>query len=339
VLDRHNPDAGDSAADSEGGGLEWLQSQLGDEPPAVPERVEPEPEPAVAETVEQDDPDESDESAPDEPAPDEPAPGTPVIDTATDLQPAPWWTTAVQTPLVPTVEETTQLLPAQRTVAEVPESSAPPSPERDDSDPQRQYADTRAPRRTTRALFWIAAGLLVIVILVGLFFLGQRLGGGSTPAAAPTATKTATPTPTPTTMAAPTGPQPAGVHKWDALGGGECLQPFRSPWDEEFTVVDCATPHAAQLVYRGELPGSTEPASAFPGEAALASQINLLCSAPGVIDLVGARAYPDVQVQGSYPVTEEQWKSGQRSYFCFVSRSSGEPLSASIAGPGPAPAG
>jgi hypothetical protein len=370
VPDRHNPDSGDSAADSEGGGLEWLQSQLGDESQTIePERAEPaEPvvperaEPAVTETfdhevaepVEAAEPDEpglSDEfGSPVEPAVTEPDEAeepdeadeseTRVISAPAALEPAPWWTTTVQTPLVPTAEETTQLLPAQRIAAEIPEPSVPPSPdERGDSAVQRRPSGARTPGRTATALLWIAAGLLAIVVLVGLFLLGQRLGGGPTPVAAPTATQTAAPTPTPTEVPAPTGLQPAGVHAWDALGGGECLQPYTSPWEEKFTVVDCATPHAAQLVYRGELPGASARDAAFPGEAALSSQINLLCSAPGVIDLTGARAYPDVQVQGSYPVTEEQWKSGQRSYFCFVSRSSGEPLSASIAGPGPARAG
>ncbi|TFD75059.1 hypothetical protein E3T48_12245 [Cryobacterium fucosi] len=127
------------------------------------------------------------------------------------------------------------------------------------------------------------------------------------------------------------------MHKWNTLFGGECLQPYLSPWEEDFTVADCAAPHAAQLVYRGTFPGDA--AAAFPGEEALASQINLLCSATGVIDLPAAAEFPDVQVQGSYPITEEQWAKGPHYYYCFVSRSSGEPLSKSVAGPGPAPAG
>jgi hypothetical protein len=127
------------------------------------------------------------------------------------------------------------------------------------------------------------------------------------------------------------------VYAWDQLGGGECLQPYVSPWEEEFTVVDCAAPHAAQLVYRGTYAGDAM--TVFPGEGALASEINLLCSAPGVIDLAAARAFPDLQVQGSFPVTDEQWTGGQRHYYCFVSRAGGEPLTATVAGPGPVAAG
>jgi hypothetical protein len=42
-------------------------------------------------------------------------------------------------------------------------------------------------------------------------------------------------------------------------------------------------------------------------------------------------------VQGAYPATAEQWEAGQRDIFCFVSRSSGEPLTGSIAVPQAAP--
>jgi hypothetical protein len=195
--------------------------------------------------------------------------------------------------------------------------------------------------RRRRIVIWVVAGALAIAILIGLFFLGQRLGATPAPVPAPTRTQSATPTPAPTPAPTPppqaVGPQPAGAHRWDELGGGECLQPYVSPWAEEFTVVDCAAQHAAQLVYRGVYPGGA--ATPFPGETALAAQINLLCSTPGVIDMTVAAGYPDLQLQGSYPVTEEQWVSGPRNYFCFVSRSTGALLSASVAGPGPGPRG
>ena len=191
-------------------------------------------------------------------------------------------------------------------------------------------------KRTNRILIWVAAGLVLVLVLVGLFFLGTRLpaifGAAATPTPTAAATKTPTPTPTPTPEV--TGPAAAGEHPWDQLGGGECVDPFTGPWAETFTVVDCAAPHAAQLVYRGSFGGdATTP---FPGEEALASQINVLCSAPGVIDMAAAGAFPGLQLQGSYPVTEEQWTSTQRYYYCFVSRADGQPITASIAGPGPA---
>jgi hypothetical protein len=124
------------------------------------------------------------------------------------------------------------------------------------------------------------------------------------------------------------------VHAWNTLFGGECFEPYGSAWDEDFTVVDCAVPHVAQLVYRGTFAGET--ATVFPGEAALAAQINLLCTAPGILDLNAAGAYPNLQMQGSFPVTDEQWTDAPRQYYCFVSRVSGEAIAASIVGQGPA---
>jgi hypothetical protein len=124
------------------------------------------------------------------------------------------------------------------------------------------------------------------------------------------------------------------------LLGGECLADFDDPWAEEFTVVDCAEPHPAQLVYRGVFPPSAEGVTddPFPGTEALQGQLALLCSAPGVLDLAAAGQYTDVQFLGSYPATSEQWDAGDRSYYCFVNRSSGEPLTGSLAVPPPAPA-
>ena len=307
------------------------------------ERPEPEEDPQAPE-------------APDSPLATEPT--TSGIRSEADLEPAPWWTTPVQTPLVPTADEaaatellrtpvpaasaqvapTPPLFDAPTVVAAAALGVAPAAPVTvDRGASSRGASDGGTANTTTRTLTWIAAGLLVVIVLVGLFFLGQKLASGVAPVASttPSATSSATPTPTPTVGA--TGPQPAGVHKWDTLRGGECLQPYTSPWDEEFTVVDCAAGHAGQLVYRGIFTGDA--ATAFPGEEALAAQINLLCSASGVIDLAAAGAFPDVQVQGSYPITDEQWTGGERNYYCFVSRSSAEPLTASIVGPGPAPAG
>ncbi|QAY72803.1 hypothetical protein ET445_05045 [Agromyces protaetiae] len=184
-----------------------------------------------------------------------------------------------------------------------------------------------------RPLLWIAGALVVLVVLAGLFYVGTRLTGGdkASPTGSPASTTTdaATETPTPE----PTAPQPAGVHAWDTLFGGECLDPFTDPWAEEFTVVDCAAPHAAQLVYRGTL--AYDAAAAFPGEADLGAQMATLCRAPGVIDVAAAAGAPDLQVQGTFPVTEEQWAAGMRTFYCFVNRAGGEPITGTLQGPGP----
>lgn len=195
--------------------------------------------------------------------------------------------------------------------------------------------------RTQKILAGVGGGLLAVIALIALFLLGTRLPDlvGPAPAVA-----TPTPTPTPTITALPIGPVAPGFYEWDELLGGECLDPYDTTtgaWGEEFTVVDCAAPHAAQMVYRAWFPPAVvdpenpqvgKPDDPFPGVEALQAQITLLCSAAGVVDLAAAGAYADVQVQGSYPVTEEQWDADP-SYFCFVNRSSGEPLTGSVAIP------
>jgi hypothetical protein len=185
-------------------------------------------------------------------------------------------------------------------------------------------------RQAPRPVVLAAIGIVALLVLGGLFFAGSLLPGllaGPAPTTAASPSPTATPAPS--TPAAPVGPAAPGEQKWTALGGGECIEPYATPWAETFTVVDCADPHAAQMIFTG--PVNEDPAAAYPGEDAILSQIYLWCSAPGVLDGDAASGYSDLQVQGTYPVSEEQWNDGQRSYYCFVNRSSGEPLTGSIA--------
>lgn len=202
-----------------------------------------------------------------------------------------------------------------------------------------------------KILAGVGGGLLAVIALIALFLLGTRLPDllGPAPAVA-----TPTPTPTPTRVPLAAGPVPPGTYDWDELLGGECLEPYDATagaWAEEYTVVDCATPHSAQMVYRAWFPPEPAPTpdpadpdaepvdpdaepvwAEYPGPEALQAQVSLLCSAPGVIDYAAARAYTDVQLQGSYPMTAEQWETDP-SYYCFVNRSSGEPLTTSLAVP------
>ena len=130
---------------------------------------------------------------------------------------------------------------------------------------------------SNRTLLYIAAGLGVVLVLVLLFWVGTRIPGMGTPVAAPapipTSTAAATPAPEVTT------PAVAGAHPWDQLAGTECVDPYTDAWAQDFTVVDCAAPHAAQLVYRGSFGGDAT--TAFPGEDALEAQIDALCGAAG----------------------------------------------------------
>lgn len=200
-----------------------------------------------------------------------------------------------------------------------------------------------------RILLWVAGSLVAVLALVGLFLLGTRLPDLLAPE--PVVTPTPTPTPTPTQTVKPVGPVEPGDYRWDDLLGGECLEPYVDAWQDEYTVVDCAEPHGGQLVARATLdeagteagtdagdaaPGAIPDPVPYPGEEALSARMYLLCSGPSVLDRDAAGAWDDLAVQGSYPVTEEQWADGYREYSCFVSRSSGEPIRGSLAVPSPA---
>ncbi|MWV48364.1 hypothetical protein GRS96_03615 [Rathayibacter sp. VKM Ac-2803] len=194
----------------------------------------------------------------------------------------------------------------------------------------------RAAGRRRLLIGLIAVG--VIIVLAALVALGIAVGSAgerSDGAAAPVsaATDPASETPAAEPSAAPTaelptvGPLPAGTWSWNALLGGECLQPFDSVWAEEFTVVDCTAAHSAEMVDTGQLTDA-----AFPGQEGLAVSVASICQAEGVVDVTGAEAYGDVQVSGAFPVTQEQWDAGERSYYCFVDRAGGGELIGTLDG-------
>ncbi|RFA16278.1 hypothetical protein B7R21_02550 [Subtercola boreus] len=203
---------------------------------------------------------------------------------------------------------------------------------------RHRHAPESRTRRTQRTRWRPALlGALVVVVLAALFLAGTQLPGILNPPAAltdpstsegPTKTPTPTPTPLPTSTS---GPQLAGTFEWFQLRGGECISSYSSAWQQRFAVVDCATPHGAQVVRVGTL--GADPQSAFPGQSTIAQDLNLLCQQSGTFTAELLGAYPDVVWQASYPVTAEQWQAGQRNYSCFVSRSSSLPLVGSFAPP------
>lgn len=175
----------------------------------------------------------------------------------------------------------------------------------------------------------IAAG--AVILLAALFAIGIAVGSAGAPAQQEVLPGAASAedvrSPTPAASLPSVGPLPAGTWAWSTLLGGECMQPFDSVWAEEFTVVDCAAAHTAQLVATAELPDPS-----FPGQEALAVSVSSLCQAQGVVDVAAAGTYGDVQVSGAFPVTQEQWDAGERSYYCFVDRAGGGELTGSLAG-------
>jgi hypothetical protein len=54
--------------------------------------------------------------------------------------------------------------------------------------------------------------------------------------------------------------------------------------------------------------------------------VGVLCSLPSVLNFGQANATTDIQVSSSFPVDAAAWATGDRTYFCFVERASGESL-------------
>jgi len=180
-----------------------------------------------------------------------------------------------------------------------------------------------------KALIWIAGSLLAILALLGLFVLGTQLA----PVLSPDPVITPTPTPSSTfdPFAEVLGPVAPGQYRWDELLGTECVDPYTNAWQQDFTVVDCAAPHHAQLVFRGLFTDSaTVP---YPGVTELQARMSLLCTSAKNINYKAAQKFKDIQFSASFAADEGEWNNGSRAFFCFVNRSGGEPLTASVAKP------
>ncbi|MFE4948772.1 septum formation family protein [Leifsonia sp. NPDC056665] len=120
------------------------------------------------------------------------------------------------------------------------------------------------------------------------------------------------PRPTHTPPVATVPEQPVG-----SIATGACLQVFPSPWANAYPVIDCASPHIAQVISQGTLPQSAS--APFPGAQALNTQVGDLCTAPGILDWNWVAVWnEDVQVELRYPNSAAQWASGDRAYECFV---------------------
>ncbi|WP_403022210.1 hypothetical protein [Salinibacterium sp. GXW1014] len=167
-----------------------------------------------------------------------------------------------------------------------------------------------------RVLVGVGGGAALALFIVGLYALGTALAGGPDAATADGAGA----------EASVTALEP-GVHPWAALQGGECLDPLESVWAEEFTVVECDAPHAGQFLHRGEVGPEVTVYLDAEGWQGLTTT---LCDAGELLDLDAASAITDLQWQLTYAGDATEWANGDRSYGCFVSRTSGEPLTGSL---------
>lgn len=203
-------------------------------------------------------------------------------------------------------------------------------------------ADDSAHARTSPqvVLLWVAGSVVALLALVALFLLGTKLPTILGPAPGAAVVTSASPSASPTPTTPPIGPVAPGVYQWDALLGGECVAPYVGPWAQKYTVVDCETPHPAQVVTKGTF-ATAEGVVAYPGAETLQSQVNLLCTSPTVVDYAKANAYTDIQYQASYALSEQEWNDGNHFYYCFLSRSAAGDITGTIAVPqvAPVPAG
>jgi hypothetical protein len=205
----------------------------------------------------------------------------------------------------------------------------------DPSDPTAPQGPPPGVSKVQRILLSVLGGILAVLAIVALFFLGARLPDLLGPAPA-----VVVPTGTPSPSASPgvaLGPVAPGEYAWDELLGGECLDPYTDPWQPTYVVVECADPHPAQMVHRGVTPEELEATGLYPGEEVLQTEVVELCRVRGIFDPAMVGGLTDAVVQVSYP-TEEVWNDGGRDFFCFVTRSSGEPITGDLALPQVAPA-
>lgn len=199
-----------------------------------------------------------------------------------------------------------------------------------------QSREPRAPRPpvaplspTQKKLALVAVGLVAAIVLVAFYVLGTRIAPEPAPVAKPSPAASASSSPTP--VAEPLGPLTPGTYAYNALLGTECVEPFESAWQKEYTVVACSEPHSAQLVARGVL--SDAAAEPFPGVDALDARITKRCSSSRSIDYSTVSQLTDLQVEASFAADDAEWAAGNRDWFCFATRASGDKLTANIAMP------
>jgi len=173
----------------------------------------------------------------------------------------------------------------------------------------------------------ILATLAVLALMGAALWWGMQ-SAGAPPETAPVATEVEDQGPSFPDLSA--GARAPGVWEWSELRGGECLAAFPGAFAEEYEVVSCATPHAAQVVIAELL--SRDPGARYPGETVVLEAAREVCDVYSVIDLDVAAGYPDLQLELSYPVDASQWEQGLRVAYCFVTRSSTELLDQPLLG-------
>jgi HAE1 family hydrophobic/amphiphilic exporter-1 len=142
---------------------------------------------------------------------------------------------------------------------------------------------------------------------------------------------TATAPTIPTLPTIEVNPRPAGEWSWDELNGGECIEPYDGPNQNSYFVVDCDTPHEAQLVRVGDLRKDAG-IPVYPGDSAIGPVAMGECFATGIIKASAYATYPSLSSDARYPTSQTQWNKGDTFYYCFAHTNPVAPITGSVAG-------
>lgn len=111
---------------------------------------------------------------------------------------------------------------------------------------------------------------------------------------------------------------------------GDCLVAFDKTGDAaaEYQLVDCDTPHAAELVYVAELADEFD---TYLGARAISELSGSICDDAMRYQLYlnwgpeQQARYPSAQLHGVYQ-TRASWEQGETGFQCFLLNLNGEPL-------------
>jgi hypothetical protein len=169
-------------------------------------------------------------------------------------------------------------------------------------------------------MLWVLGTLATMGVWVGAFLAGQFVAGG-----AEEPEETIAPVEEVESLVSLGGPpRSAGQWEWSELQGGECFARFEGAFAEEFSVVSCQTPHAAQLAVADLI--SADIGEAYPGNDVVLARAREVCDLKDEVDAEAAAEYSDLRIAYSYPVDSAQWDKGQRGVYCFLYSESGQPL-------------
>lgn len=172
-------------------------------------------------------------------------------------------------------------------------------------------------RRATRRRFIVIAAIVAVVLSIGTAALGFLLNPFE-PEAAPV--QPATPT---------AGPAAEGFVSAGQLAAGQCYDDYTSAWQDELQLADCTSPHDAEL-YAVVSAAEFAADDTYPGEAELRAEAMRACQAPSSINVAAADEIDDLRIEATYALTQGEWDAGVRSYWCFASRESGEPMATTL---------